>query len=90
MRRAKRTAEAGRAGLGAWLLERLRERWPGRRQARPRLALIERIALAPRQSLALVEVEGRRFLVATAAEGAPAFLALEGTGRARRTGRISW
>jgi hypothetical protein len=43
----------------------------------PRLALVERIALAPRQSLALVEAEGRRFLVATSPEGGPAFYALD-------------
>lgn len=63
---------AGSSGLGAWLLERLR----GRRQAQPRLALLERIVLAPRQSLALIEVEGRRILVATSAEGGPAFFPL--------------
>jgi flagellar biogenesis protein FliO len=60
-------------GLAGWLLSRLRAR--GRRQ--PRLELVERIALAPRQSLALVEAEGRRFLVATSPEGAPAFYALD-------------
>jgi flagellar biogenesis protein FliO len=60
-------------GLAGWLLGRLQGR--GRRQ--PRLALVERIALAPRQSLALVEAEGRRFLVATSPEGAPAFYALD-------------
>jgi flagellar biogenesis protein FliO len=60
-------------GLAGWLLSRLRVR--GRRQ--PRLELVERIALAPRQSLALVEAEGRRFLVATSPEGAPAFYALD-------------
>jgi flagellar biosynthetic protein FliP len=38
---------------------------------------VERIALAPRQSLALVEAEGRRFLVATSPEGAPTFYALD-------------
>jgi len=77
-------------GLAGWLLERLRP------QARPRpsLALVERITLAPRQSLALVEAEGRRFLVATSAEGSPAFYALDE--RARDKGltctraRISW
>jgi hypothetical protein len=42
----------------------------------PRLALLERIALAPRQSLALVEADGHRFLVATSAEGAAAFFPL--------------
>ncbi|HEY1983831.1 MAG TPA: flagellar biosynthetic protein FliO [Terracidiphilus sp.] len=60
-------------GLAGWLLARLR-RVP-RRQ--PSLALLERINLAPRQSLALVEAEGRRFLVATSPEGAPAFYALD-------------
>jgi flagellar biogenesis protein FliO len=78
-------------GLAAWLLGRLRG--PERR---PSLALLERITLAPRQSLALVEAEGRRFLVATSAEGSPAFHPLdEGAGLpfrrrpAPRT-RISW
>jgi flagellar biogenesis protein FliO len=78
-------------GLAGWLLARLR------RQPRPRpsLALLERITLAPRQSLALVEAEGRRFLIATSAEGAPAFLALdERAGKLRRNSspapRVSW
>ena len=61
------------AGLGGWLLDRLR----GSGRPRPRLALLERIQLAPRQSLALVEAEGRRFLVATSPEGAPAFYPLD-------------
>ncbi|MFZ1084292.1 MAG: flagellar biosynthetic protein FliO [Terracidiphilus sp.] len=89
-------------GLAGWLLERLRR--SGR--SAPRLALVERIALAPRQSLALVEAEGRRFLVATSPEGAPAFYALDERvlvervldERARRAGksraaggtRVSW
>ena len=75
-------------GLAGWLLGRLRfESKP-----RPSLALLERITLAPRQSLALVEAEGRRFLIATSAEGAPAFYALdERAGRSRATrARISW
>ena len=77
-------------GLAGWLLARLR------RDARPRpnLALLERITLAPRQSLALVEAEGRRFLIATSAEGAPAFYALGGRdGRTianRGRARASW
>jgi hypothetical protein len=53
----------------------------GQRQAEPRLALIERIALAPKQSLALVEAEGHRILVATSADGGPAFYALDGLPR---------
>jgi flagellar biogenesis protein FliO len=71
---AKRETDGGVAGgLAGWLLGRLRS--GVRRQ--PRLELLERIALAPRQSLALVEAEGRRFLVATSPEGAPAFFALD-------------
>jgi len=89
-------------GLAGWLLGRLRG--GGRRQ--PRLELVERIALAPRQSLALVEAEGRRFLVATSPEGAPAFFALDERARpavngvarvsgatrttARVAARVSW
>lgn len=69
-----RAETAGYSGLGAWLLKR----WRGRQCAKePRLALIERIALAPRQSLALVEAEGRRILVAISAEGGPAFYPLD-------------
>jgi flagellar biogenesis protein FliO len=79
-------------GLAAWLLERLR----GPARPRPSLALLERITLAPRQSLALVEAEGRRFLVAASAEGSPTFHALdENVGhlsRRRIAGRprVSW
>jgi flagellar biogenesis protein FliO len=64
---------AALGGLAGWLLGRLR----GGGRAPARLALVERIALAPRQSLALVEAEGRRFLVATSHEGAPTFYALD-------------
>jgi hypothetical protein len=66
-------SKATAAGLGGWVLERLR----GSGRPRPRLALIERIALAPKQSLALVEAEGRRFLVATSTEGSPVFYPLD-------------
>jgi len=60
-------------GLGGWVLEQLR----GSSRGRPRLTLVERISLAPKQSLALVEAEGRRFLVATSAEGTPVFYPLD-------------
>jgi hypothetical protein len=60
-------------GIAGWLLRRLR-RTNGTGQ---RLELVERIALAPRQSLALIEAEGRRILVATSADGAPAFFPLD-------------
>ncbi len=63
---------------------------------RARLELLERIALAPRQSLALVEADGRRFLVASSAEGSPAFYPLDAAARlsaqagTRRMARVSW
>ncbi len=62
------------------------------RRLRPRLELLERITLAPRQSLALVEAEGRRFLVATSPEGGPAFYSLDGERRPamHRAPRVSW
>ena len=72
------------------------ERLRSRERVPPRLALLERIALAPRQSLALVEAEGRRILVATSAEGGPAFYALDRGERpaprssAHRSSRVSW
>ncbi|MFP5276123.1 MAG: flagellar biosynthetic protein FliO [Acidobacteriota bacterium] len=77
-------------GLAGWVRERWRSRRRGGERNGPRLRLVERIALAPRQSLALVEAEGRRFLVATSAEGGPAFYALDGAPPARRPGRVSW
>jgi flagellar biogenesis protein FliO len=64
---------AWEGGLARWLLGKLR----GSRRPAPRLVILERIALAPRQSLVLVEAEGRRFLVATSPEGTPAFHALD-------------
>ena|ERR1700761_9095736 len=64
-----------------WLLERVR-RLP---RPKPRLALLERIVIAPRQSIALIEAEGRKLLVATAPEGAPTFYALEGQHAVRAT-----
>lgn len=86
-------------GMAGWLIERLR----GRRAEPRRLAVLERIALAPRQSLALVEAEGRRILVAISTEGGPAFYPLDGVraeaergtrgmkrNRTPRPARISW
>ncbi len=67
-------------GLAGWLLGKLRRGQQGQR----RLALVERIALAPRQSLALVEAEGRRFLVATSQDGAPSFYPLDEARPARQ------
>lgn len=80
-------------GLAGWLVTRLRT---GSRP-QPKLTLLERITLAPRQSLSLVEAEGRRFLVASSPEGAPAFYALDEQRRpagsrvaARVSARVSW
>jgi hypothetical protein len=63
----------GPGGLAGWLLQRL----GGQSRPRPKLALVERITLAPRQTLSLVEAEGRRLLIATSPEGAPAFYPLD-------------
>ncbi|MGD0294385.1 MAG: flagellar biosynthetic protein FliO [Terracidiphilus sp.] len=73
MRRDGKAMTMAVGGVAGWILSRFGAH--GRRQ--PRLELVERIALAPRQSLALVEAEGRRILVATSPEGAPAFFALD-------------
>lgn len=59
-----------------WLLKPLGNRFGWADRSHPRLELVERIALAPRQSLALVEADGRLLLVATSAEGGPAFYPL--------------
>jgi hypothetical protein len=67
------TGRAAIGGLAGWLLARFR-RAP---RTRPHLALLERIALAPRQSLVLVEAEGRRLLVATSADCGPVFYPLD-------------
>ncbi len=61
-----------RPNLAAWLVAQLRRR----AQKEPRLALVERISLAPRQIVALVEADGQRLLVATSPEGAPVFFPL--------------
>ncbi len=59
-------------GMVGWVLRKLRP------EIRPkRLAVLERIALAPRHSLVLIEAEGRKLLVATAADGSPTFYPLE-------------
>ena len=62
-------------GLTGWLFKRLR----GAPRGSARLVVLERITLAPRQSLALIEAEGRRMLVATSPDGAPALYALDGS-----------
>lgn len=78
---------AGCGGIAGWVLARFR----GGKKNAPRLELLERISLGPRQSLALIEAEGRRLLVATSPEGGPAFYALEDIARTRgsRTARAA-
>jgi Flagellar biosynthesis protein, FliO len=88
--------EQGIGGLAGWLINRVR----GKQASPPRLRLLERIVLAPRQSLALIEAEGRRILVATSADGGPAFYALDSGARtggrssqltaAGQATRVSW
>jgi flagellar biogenesis protein FliO len=68
-----------RGGLTGWLISRLRKGAQAREQRKSRLALVDRISLAPRQSLALVEAEGRRFLIGTSQDGGPVFYALDGS-----------
>lgn len=87
----KSAEKAKIGGLAGWLIGRLRT---GSRPE-PKLALLERITLAPRQSLSLVEADGRRFLIASSPEGAPAFYALDDRARAGRSSapmsaRVSW
>ena len=84
-RKADGEAAGASAGLGAWLVAWMADRMRRRERPAPRLALVERISLAPRQSLALVEAEGRRMLVATSPEGGPVFYPLdEGAAAVRR------
>ena len=100
-RSGKKTGNNWRAampsgGLAAWLLARFR-RSGG---ALPRLRLVERIALSPRQSLALVEAEDRLLLVATSPDGAPSFFPLDERGHTpatqtrpvarARSARVTW
>lgn len=94
-------AESGpmERGVAGWLLQRLR----GAGRTPARLALLERIAVTPRQSLALIEADGRRFLVGSSADGGAVFYPLEervpnaGPGTARSypgsqslSRRVSW
>gem|GEM_PF-5541396 len=90
LHRVRKTgSNTGPGGLAWWLLGKLR----GARSAEPRLTLVERISIAPRQTLALVEVEGQRFLVASSAEGASSFYPLQGnrlTKPCKARARSSW
>lgn len=77
----------GVGGWAGWLLKR----WRGAAQRpRQRLKVVERIALGPRQSLCLVEAEGKKILLATSGDGAPAFYALDASCAARQARRVTW
>jgi hypothetical protein len=66
------------SGLAAWLSRRLH----ASSAPPPQLSILARIALGPRQSLALVEAEGVHVLVGTSADGPPSFFSLaEDSGR---------
>lgn len=60
-------------GIVGWLFARMQPR----ARSEARLAVLDRISLAPRQTLALIEAEGRRLLVATSPDAAPTFYALD-------------
>jgi hypothetical protein len=72
-------------GLAGWFMKRLRTGKSGR----PRLELMERITIGPRQTVALIEAEGQRLLVACAAEGRPAIYPL-GSGVCARAHERAW
>ncbi|WP_348261402.1 flagellar biosynthetic protein FliO [Telmatobacter sp. DSM 110680] len=78
---AARVLSLQRFRLVAWFLSRFHHR----EFQQPRLALVQRIVLAPRQTVALIEADGQRVLVATSPEGTPAFFSLLPTPNNRRT-----
>ena len=84
----KKSSGARQWSLAAWLLERFRPQ--ARRTSH--LRLLERLSLAPRQSVALIEADGRRFLVASGPEGSPALYPLDVAPASARMGRgrVSW
>jgi flagellar biosynthesis protein FliO len=74
---AHRMASKLGSGLAAWLSRRLH----ASASPAPQLSILARIALGPRQSLALVEAEGVHVLVGTSADGPPSFFSLaDGSG----------
>jgi hypothetical protein len=73
-RSAQRDTRTQLAGVAGWLFRI----WHRSSAPPARLALIERIVLGPKQSLALVEAEGVMVLVAISPENSPMFLRLHG------------
>ena len=50
------------AGLATWMLKRGLA-LPGRFAATPRLQVVQKVGLSPRSGVALIEVDGRSFLI---------------------------
>ena len=82
--RADRTTENWR-GVRAWIYERIHRR----AAAQPRLAVVEKICFAPRQTLSLIEVDGERLLVGTSPDGSPQFYPLRAGSRDRSKKRCT-
>lgn len=71
-----RMTDATRSWRGMWnsIFERLQRRC----SASSRLALVEKISVAPRQSVALIEVDGEKLLVGLSPVESPRFFRLKG------------
>jgi hypothetical protein len=72
-------------GVTAWVFERIRRR----SAMRSRMAVLEKISFAPRQSLALIEVDGERVLVGSSQDGSPQFYRLNAISRSRTQKRCT-
>jgi flagellar biogenesis protein FliO len=62
-----------RKSLGYWIVNRLRSRSEGV----ARLRVLEQLKVTPRNGLALIEVSGERFLMATSDGSAPAIFPIK-------------
>jgi hypothetical protein len=69
--------------LGSGLIARFLRGWQISAVRPARLALIARIELGARQTVALIEAEGQRLLVASSADGAASFFSLNSAGPRR-------
>lgn len=74
-----------RRSLGARLMKRFRFR----SEVAPRLRVVERVRVTPRQALVLVEAEGERLLVATSDGSASVIHPLGGPTRIQVEGRCA-
>ncbi len=64
------------SALGARLKMVFSRLWPCTPRLAARLAIVERLAVGPKQSLLLIEVDGVRLVVAHSGESTPALMAL--------------